>query len=124
MRLLTLTLLAGVSLTGGLAAQQPNPMQPTTPVQTGYKREVPDSLAAKAKISEDSARVIALKRVPRGTVEALELEREGGRLLYSWDIKVPGKRGITEVHVDALNGRVLSVAHENPKAKPRRATPR
>ena len=89
--------------------------------QTGYTREVPDSLAAKAKISEDSARAIALHRI-HGTVQALELEREHGRLLYSWDIKVAGKRGITEVHVDALNGRVLAVEHENPKPKP--ATPR
>jgi len=82
------------------------------PAAPAYKRDVPDSLAAKAKISEDSARAIALRRVPGGTIQELELEREGGRLLYSWDIKVAGKPGITEVHVSAITGRILSVEHE------------
>lgn len=93
----------GIVLLAALA-QQPAP--PT------YKRDVPPRLAAQAKISEDSARVIALRRVPEGTILELELEREGGVLLYSWDIKVAGKPGITEVHVDALTGRILSVEHE------------
>ncbi|HKC41902.1 MAG TPA: PepSY domain-containing protein [Gemmatimonadales bacterium] len=83
--------------------------QPATPA---YKRDVPDSLAVKVKVSEDSARAIALRRVPGGMIQALELEREGGALLYSWDIKVAGKPGITEVHVNALTGRILSVEHE------------
>ena len=82
------------------------------PAAPAYKREVPDSLIAKVKVSEDSARAIALRRVPGGTIEALELEREGGTLLYSWDIKVAGKPGITEVHVSARTGRILSVGHE------------
>jgi uncharacterized membrane protein YkoI len=83
------------------------------PAAPAYKRDVPDSLRAQAKISEDSARAIALRRVPGGTIQELELEREGGRLLYSWDIKVAGKPGITEVHVSAITGRILSVEHES-----------
>ena len=83
------------------------------PAAPAYKREVPDSLIAKVRVSEDSARAIALRRVPGGTVQALELEREGGRLIYSWDIKVAGKPGITEVHVNALTGRILAVEHES-----------
>ena len=82
------------------------------PAAPAYKRDVPARLAAQAKVGEDSARVIALQRVPGGTIQALELEREGGVLLYSWDIKVAGKPGITEVHVDALTGRILAVEHE------------
>lgn len=77
-----------------------------------YKRDVPAALAAHAKIGEDSAVARALARVPGGQVEELVLEREGGKLIYSLDIKVPGKAGIEEVHVDALNGRVLRVEHE------------
>jgi len=83
------------------------------PAAPAYKREVPDSLIAKVKVSEDSARAIALRRVPGGTVQALELEREGGRLIYSWDIKIAGKPGITEVHVSALTGRIVAVEHES-----------
>ena len=88
-----------------LAGQAP-PQAPT------YKREVPAALAAKAKVAEDSAVARALARVPGGQVEELVLEREGGKLIYSLDIKVPGKAGIEEVHVDALTGRVLRVEHE------------
>jgi uncharacterized membrane protein YkoI len=65
------------------------------------------------KISEDSARAIALRQVPGGRVQALELEREDGALLYSWDIKVRGKPGITEIHVSAIDGKVLSTEHED-----------
>ena len=118
-RLTTLTLIAACSL----AAASLNAQQTTQQSQSGYKREVPDSLVAKAKITEDSARAVALKRVP-GTVQSLELENERGRLIYSWDIKVAGKPGITEVHVSALNGRVLSVAHEGAKAKAKPAARR
>jgi hypothetical protein len=68
-------------------------------------------LQKEAKISMDKARSIALKRVPGGTVQSAELEREGGKLIYSFDIK--GKKGITEVNVDAANGKVVAVHHES-----------
>jgi uncharacterized membrane protein YkoI len=97
MRLLsTLTLIAVVSVAAGsLAAQEPT-------------RNVPDSLAAKAKISEDSARAIALKRVP-GTVQAVELARARGRLLYEFKIQRNGRKGTTEVDVNATNGKIVAV---------------
>jgi uncharacterized membrane protein YkoI len=67
--------------------------------------------ARHAKITLVSARRIALKRAP-GTVEDGELEREHGLLVYSFDIR--NRRGtITEVQVDARNGRVVSVQEEN-----------
>lgn len=89
--------------------QAPTPTPSPTP---SYKRDVPAALAAQAKVAEDSAVARALARVPGGRVEQLVLEREGGRLIYSLDIKVPGKAGIEEVHVDALSGRVVRVEHE------------
>ena len=39
----------------------------------GYKKELPDSLVAKAKITEDSAARVAMKRVPKGTIESVAL---------------------------------------------------
>lgn len=106
----TFALIAACSLTAAsLSAQQPT-QTPGTPT---YKREVPDTLLRQVKVSEDSARAIALRQVPGGRVQALELEYEDGVLLYSWDIKVPGKRGITEIHVSAIDGKVLSKEHEN-----------
>jgi DNA-binding response OmpR family regulator len=72
-----------------------------------------DDYLTKVMISEDSARAIVLREVPGGRVQALELEWENGALIYSWDIKVRGKPGITEVHVSAIDGKVLAAEHEN-----------
>jgi uncharacterized membrane protein YkoI len=76
-----------------------------------------DSLARQAKITPDSARAVALHRVPGGTIKSAELEHEHGKLVYSYDITVPGKRGVEEVQVDANNGRVVSVKHETAAAE-------
>ena len=64
------------------------------------------------KISMKKAKAIALKKVPNGKIESAELENEGGKLIYSFDIK--GSGGITEVNVDAKNGDVVAVQNESP----------
>ncbi|MEO6211516.1 MAG: PepSY domain-containing protein [Gemmatimonadaceae bacterium] len=79
-----------------------------------YKRDVPDSLAKAATVTEAAATATAQKRIPHGTIQAMELERENGHLMYSYDFKVTGKPGIDEVNVDAMTGKVLHVAHEGP----------
>jgi uncharacterized membrane protein YkoI len=78
--------------------------------------ESPAALQKEAKISEATARATALKEVPAGsTVKKFELEREGGKLIYSYDISVPGKTGIDEVAVNAIDGTVAAHEHETPK---------
>ncbi len=67
--------------------------------------------AAKPKITMKEARTIALKKAP-GTVKSEELENEHGKLIYSFDIST-SKNGVTEVNVDALNGKIVAVQHEN-----------
>ena len=52
------------------------------------------------------AKKTALAQVPKGWVKASELEREGGKLLYSFDIASKGKAGIDEVQIDAITGTV------------------
>jgi uncharacterized membrane protein YkoI len=106
-----LGLMVALTLTAGVAAAQ-QPMAQDTAHQAAYTREVPDSLLLLTKINEDSARAVALKRVPGGTVQALELEHEHGKLIWSFDVKVKGKAGITEVNVDAMDGTIVNVAHE------------
>ena len=69
---------------------------------------------AKAIITPDAAKATALAQVKGGAVKSSELEREGGKLLYSFDIATKGKPGIDEVHVDAITGKVLSNTHETP----------
>lgn len=72
------------------------------------------ALKAKAKVSGDSAVRIASRQVPTGTIQAGELEMEGGKLVYTFEIKVPGKSGIDEVNVDALTGAIVAHEHESP----------
>ncbi len=83
---------------------------------TTLKQETP-GLLAQAKISPDSARAIARHRIPGGVIQSSELERERGKLVYSFDLKVAGKKGIEEVLVDAMTGRIVGVEHENAAAE-------
>ena len=70
------------------------------------------SAAEQPKISMKKAKAIALKKVPGGKIESAELENEGGKLIYSFDIKAGS--GITEVNVDAMNGKIVAVQNESP----------
>jgi uncharacterized membrane protein YkoI len=70
-------------------------------------------LEAEAKITKVEAEKTALAKVPNGTVKEGELEKENGKLLWSFDIATPGTKDITEVQVDAITGAVLSVAKES-----------
>ena len=88
----------------------------------GYKKTIPDSLASKAKVSEDSAARIAMKRVPKGTIQSAELEKEKGRLVYSYDLQVPGRTGMQEVIVDARTGHVVRSFHESATTEKKEAT--
>ena len=74
-------------------------------------------MAAESKVDPGTARSTALARVPGGKIEKAELEREGGKLVYSFDISTGAKPGIDEVQVDAVDGSVVSVKHEDPAAE-------
>jgi Peptidase propeptide and YPEB domain len=89
--------------------------------QAAYKREIPDSLVNAAKISEAAAAETAQKRLPNATIASVELERENGKLIYSYDMKMKGKAGVDEVNVDAVTGKIISVAHESPMTERKEA---
>ena len=72
-------------------------------------------LQAQAKISKDQAQQTALAKAPGGTVKEAELEKEKGKLIWSFDIATPGSANITEVNVDAITGDVVSVETETPE---------
>lgn len=72
-------------------------------------------LARKARITMAQAREIAL-REDNGTIESEELEKEKGKLVYSFDIR--NARGtITEIWVDASSGKVVHKSEENAEAE-------
>ena len=72
-------------------------------------------LQAEAKISKGEAERIALAQAPNGSIKEGELEKEKGRLVWSFDITTPGSRDTTEVQVDAQSGQVVSVTKETPE---------
>ena len=74
-------------------------------------------LRKEAKVTETDARKTALAAVPNGKVQSHELERENGKLIYSYDIKVAGKSGVEEVNVDAVTGQIVAHEHEDAKAE-------
>lgn len=82
-------LLLGVALLGGCA----------TPV---------------VKLSRTEAQGIALAKVPGGTVKEGELEKEHGRLVWSFDLAKPSTANITEIQVDAQTGEIVLQEIETP----------
>ena len=66
-----------------------------------------------AKVSEADARTTALAAVPGGTVKSSELEKEHGKLIWSFDIATSGTSNITEIQVSALSGKVVSNTTES-----------
>jgi len=76
------------------------------------KSKIPAALLKDAKISVDVARATALKKVP-GQLQEEELEKENGKLVYSFDIQATGQKDITEVQVSAIDGSIVSVEKEN-----------
>src|ERR1044072_5412968 len=82
--------------------------------QGSYKKEIPEALAKKAKVTEEAAAKVAMARVPKGEIQTVELEEENGKLIYSYDIKIAGKSGIEEVGVSAVTGKIVAYEHETP----------
>jgi hypothetical protein len=79
-------------------------------------------LMAEAKVTKADAEKIALAKAPSGTVKEAELEKEKGKLIWSFDITTPDTKYITEVGVDALTGEVVSVEKELAESKAKEAT--
>jgi hypothetical protein len=97
-------LVTGGALFGSIAAQQEPP----------YKRDLPAALMKRATVAESEAAKTALAQVPNARIKAVELEDENGQLIYSYELKVPGKSGIEEVNVNAKTGAVVNTEHETP----------
>jgi uncharacterized membrane protein YkoI len=95
--LLTLGLLAACSASTVAAAEE---------TQTALK--------AQAKVTEAKAQKTALAKVPGGSIRSSELEKERGKLIWSFDIAMPKSRNVTEVQVDARTGKIVSTQIERP----------
>ena len=83
--------------------------------------ESPAALKAQAKITQEEASKTALAKVPGGKIKSSELEKENGKLVWSFDISMPKSKNITEVQVDAKTGKVVSVEVETPEQQAKEA---
>lgn len=77
--------------------------------------ETDAQLLKEAKVQRAQAEKTALAKVPNGKIASGEIERENGKLIWSFDIAKPRGKNITEVQVDAMTGAIASVKVETPK---------
>lgn len=80
------------------------------------------ALTKEAKISKADAEKTALAKVPNGSIKSGEIEREHGKLVWSFDIATPGTKDITEVQVDAISGKIARTEVEKPKDQAKEAS--
>ena len=87
-----------------------------------HNKEVKQAkLMAEAKVGRADAEKTALAKVPGGTIKEGELEKEKGKLIWSFDITTPDTKDITEVGVDAITGDVISVEKESAEGEAKEA---
>jgi len=79
-----------------------------------HVREDKKGLLKLAKIAPAVAMNTAQAKFPNAVMKSAEIEKEHGRLIYSFDLQQPGVKGIEEVNVDAKTGEVVGTEHENP----------
>ena len=79
-------------------------------IVAGAQAQTSTSSAAKPKITMTQARQTALTK-EKGTIKSSELEKEHGRLIYSFDVQTT--KGVREVNVDAMNGKIVEDTRES-----------
>src|SRR5260370_34400881 len=69
--------------------------------------ETQAALKAQAKITQADAERIAIAKVPGGKIKAAELEKEHGKLIWSFDISLLKSTNITEMQVAAKDWKLV-----------------
>ena len=80
----------------------------------GQSKSSQAALSKEAKITMEQAQKTALAK-EAGKIQSKEIEREKGRLIYSFDIKMAD--GIHEVNIDAMTGEVVEDTVESAAAE-------
>jgi hypothetical protein len=99
-RILLLACVVSLATAGSLFAAEPD-------------QAAPAAVSKSALVRLDEARATALEKVPGGKLSSEELSRQAGKLVYSFDFRVEGKKGVDVVTVDASDGTVLTVKHKS-----------
>ena len=114
MRILTTILGLTLVLTLPAVAQAQAPAKTAATTKPKVKHESQAQLQKAATVTLAAATATAQAAVPAGKIASHELEREKGKLIYSFDIKTAGKSGIDEVNIDAMTGTIVDKSHESP----------
>ena len=77
------------------------------------------TMEPKPRVTRAQAEHTALARVHHGTIREGELEKENGRLVWSFDIARPGTKNIREIQVDANSGAIVAEETETPSDEQR-----
>ena len=80
----------------------------------GQSKSSQAALSKEAKITMEQAQKTALAK-EAGKIQSKEIEREKGKLIYSFDIKMAD--GIHEVNVDAMTGEIVEDTVESAAAE-------
>jgi hypothetical protein len=80
----------------------------------GESRSSQAALSKEAKITMEQAQKTALAK-EAGKIQSKEIEREKGKLIYSFDVKMAD--GVHEVNVDAMTGEVVEDTVESAAAE-------
>jgi DNA-binding protein YbaB len=80
----------------------------------GESRSSQAALSKEAKITMEQAQETALAK-EAGKIQSKEIEREKGKLIYSFDVKMAD--GVHEVNVDAMTSEVLEDTVESAAAE-------
>src|SRR6266478_148761 len=93
----------------GLALAAALPASGSLPIKI---KENKPGLMSKAVFPVEKAFKLAQQQFPAGTISEGEIEEENGKLIYSFDVLVPGKTGNDEVNIDAVTGELIAAGHE------------
>ena len=102
-RLTLATLILTLGIASGVVAQ-------ASPLKV---KEEKKGMFKMVKVAPADAIKTAQAQFPNATIKSGELEKEGGKLIYTFDIQRPGVKGIEEVNIDANTGAVIKTEHED-----------
>jgi uncharacterized membrane protein YkoI len=72
------------------------------------------AVGAQSLLSRQDAETRALQLVPGGAIVGGNLERQKDRLLWLFDVSIPGSKNVRAIQVDAYSGAVVSNLLESP----------
>jgi uncharacterized membrane protein YkoI len=62
-----------------------------------------------AKLTEADARAIVMAKLPDAQIKEGELEKENGKMIWSFDLAKGNSEGVVEINVDAVTGDIVAM---------------